>query len=61
LAGIKVGEADPAGGSCLRHVALLTVGLTFSGESQSWNFALANDLLRENNNVRLSPVTASAR
>jgi MFS family permease len=27
-------------------VALLTIALTFSGASQSWNFALTNDLLR---------------
>lgn len=27
-------------------VAMLTVALTFSGTSQSWNFALTNDLLR---------------
>jgi MFS family permease len=32
-------------------VVLLTVGLTFSGASQSWNFALTNDLLREHNDV----------
>ncbi len=32
-------------------IVLLTVGLTFSGASQSWNFALTNDLLRENNDV----------
>jgi MFS family permease len=32
-------------------VVLLTVGLTFSGASQSWNFALANDLLRHPNDV----------
>jgi ACS family D-galactonate transporter-like MFS transporter len=27
-------------------VVLLTIALTFSGASQSWNFALTNDLLR---------------
>jgi ACS family glucarate transporter-like MFS transporter len=32
-------------------VVLLTIGLTFSGASQSWNFALTNDLLREHNDV----------
>jgi ACS family glucarate transporter-like MFS transporter len=32
-------------------VVLLTIGLTFSGASQSWNFALTNDLLREQNDV----------
>lgn len=32
-------------------VVLLTIGLTFSGASQSWNFALTNDLLQEHNDV----------
>ncbi|HTI81953.1 MAG TPA: MFS transporter [Acetobacteraceae bacterium] len=41
----------PFAGSINVVVALLTTGLTFSGASQSWNFALTNDLLRENNDV----------
>jgi MFS family permease len=32
-------------------VALLTIALTFSGASQSWNFALTNDLLRTPSDV----------
>lgn len=32
-------------------VVLLTIGLTFSGASQSWNFALTNDLLRTHSDV----------
>lgn len=32
-------------------VVLLTIGLTFSGASQSWNFALTNDLLQHHNDV----------
>jgi ACS family glucarate transporter-like MFS transporter len=32
-------------------VGLLTIGLTFSGCSQSWNFALTNDLLRSPGDV----------
>ena len=32
-------------------VVLLTIGLTFSGASQSWNFALTNDLLQHHSDV----------
>jgi MFS family permease len=32
-------------------MVLLTIGLTFSGASQSWNFALTNDLLRHHRDV----------
>jgi MFS family permease len=41
----------PFAGSINVVVALLTIGLTFSGAAQSWNFALTNDLLREHNDV----------
>ncbi|HVY13994.1 MAG TPA: MFS transporter [Rhodopila sp.] len=38
--------ATPFVESTAAIVALLTIALTFSGASQSWNFALTNDLLR---------------
>jgi MFS family permease len=38
--------ATPFVDSMVGIVALLTIALTFSGASQSWNFALTNDLLR---------------
>jgi ACS family glucarate transporter-like MFS transporter len=41
----------PSASSINVVVVLLTIGLTFSGASQSWNFALTNDLLREQNDV----------
>jgi MFS family permease len=41
----------PFASSIAMVIVLLTIGLTFSGASQSWNFALTNDLLREHNDV----------
>jgi len=41
----------PFASSTTMMVVLLTIALTFNGASQSWNFALTNDLLTSQNDV----------